>query len=108
MDHLAPIRLHHHLQRLIKAPMNKRPDMPHVAPKGIRMLPLPLAAVARLCAALQVQIDALPMLHLAIDGDAELEGAGRRLARRVPVGLHHDGRRGADAGAEDLAGLPAG
>jgi hypothetical protein len=93
----TPIQiLHRHLQRLIKATMHQAPDMANPAAKGIHMLPAP------------TRREPLPMLHRAAHRDTQLERARGVLVGGRPVGLDHDGRRRADAAAEDLPGRPAG
>lgn len=109
MPQIPLVILHHHLQRLIKAPMDQAPHMLDIRAESEFQPPLAGAQVTALRRiGLDIRVDALPVLHLAVGGNAQLEAAGGRLVIGAPVVLYHDGRGVGDALPEHLAGCPLG
>jgi hypothetical protein len=105
MPEVALVILHNGLERLVEASMDQTPDMLNIIAKGKHMAPG--AGPTRLGRArLDIRIDTLPMLHLTIDSDEELESAGRGLVFGAPVVLYHDRWRVVDAFAKNFAGDP--
>lgn len=107
VDHVSPIIFNDHLQRVVEGSMDQTPGMFHVAAKCIRMLPATLDALLWRIRR-NVRVHALPVLHLPVDRHTQLERARGIFVGGMPEALNHDRWRAADAGSEDLAGLPTG
>lgn len=107
MPQIAGSIFNNSLKALVIGPMDQAPYMLDIRAKGKHMAPRARATRSGWVRC-NIGVDPLPMLDLAIYGHEELEAAGGGLILGAPVVLHHDRRGIGDAGAENLAGGPAG
>jgi len=85
--------------------MDQTPDILNILAEGKHMVPGTMATrLGRV--RIDVRVDTLPVLHLAIDGDEELESAGRGLIFGTPVVLDHDRWCTANIAAKNFTGNP--